>query len=58
MAQASEKQTKFIEDLLSERGLDLVDIGFDGEWILEDEEKGQAVASGIIAILLKLPKAE
>jgi hypothetical protein len=58
MAQASEKQTKFIQDLLGERGLDLVDIGFDGEWILEDEEKGQAVASGIIAILLKLPKAE
>lgn len=58
MAQASEKQTKFIQDLLGERKLDLIDIGFDGEWILEDEEKGQAVASGLIAILLKLPKAE
>ncbi|MCM3155564.1 hypothetical protein M3611_26585 [Priestia megaterium] len=58
MAAASEKQVKFMEDLLAERGLDLVDIGFDGDWIFEDEEKGQAVASGVIAILLKLPKAE
>lgn len=55
--QASEKQLKFIQDLLAERGLDLVDIGFE-DWVLEDEEKGGAVASGIIAILLKLPKAE
>ncbi|MGG1219391.1 hypothetical protein ABE236_18295 [Priestia endophytica] len=56
MAAASEKQTKFIEDLLAERGLDLIDIGFDGEYLFEDEEKGQAIASGIIAILLKIPK--
>lgn len=58
MAVASEKQTNFIQTLLSERGIDLVDIGFDGDWIFEDEEKGQAVASGIIQILLKLPKVE
>jgi hypothetical protein len=55
MAKASEKQLNFIETLCEEREVDLTDIGFE-DWILEDEEKGQAVASGVIQILLKLPK--
>jgi hypothetical protein len=56
MAQASQKQTDFINTLLEERGLDLTDIGFEGDWVFEDEDKGQAIASGVINILLKLPK--
>jgi hypothetical protein len=58
MAQASQKQTDFIQNLLEERDITLEDIGFTEDWILEDENLGQAVASGIIQILLKLPKAE
>ncbi|NGY84912.1 hypothetical protein F6Y03_30795 [Bacillus megaterium] len=58
MAQASQKQTDFIQNLLEERDITLEDIGFTEDWILEDENLGQPVASGIIQILLKLPKAE
>jgi len=52
---ATEKQLQFIEKLEYERGLTVEDLGFDRE-MLDDEEKGATIASGIIKILLDLPK--